>query len=75
MHASSLRSCVLWYDSVVLSGALKWQNQLNDLNKFVPREAWWQLIVHHVSCDVFYAGSFSTHVMAYSSTTTGTRCF
>ncbi len=35
MHATILDSKVLWYDSVVLSGTLRWQNQLNDLNKYV----------------------------------------
>lgn len=26
---------ILWYDSVVQDGKLKWQNELNDLNKWV----------------------------------------
>ncbi|XP_064622409.1 cytosolic endo-beta-N-acetylglucosaminidase-like [Lineus longissimus] len=33
MHAEIPNSTVLWYDSVTIHGNLKWQDQLNDLNK------------------------------------------
>ena len=33
MHQQKPNSCVLWYDSVIKTGELKWQNSLNDLNR------------------------------------------
>ncbi|GAV88986.1 Glyco_hydro_85 domain-containing protein [Cephalotus follicularis] len=33
MHSSLPGSLVIWYDSVTINGNLKWQNQLNELNK------------------------------------------
>lgn len=33
MHAASEFGEIIWYDSVTKEGKLKWQNELNDLNK------------------------------------------
>ena len=33
MHAAKPWSQVIWYDSVITSGQLKWQNSLNQFNK------------------------------------------
>lgn len=33
MHARRPGSLVIWYDSVTCNGQLKWQNELNDLNR------------------------------------------
>ncbi|XP_058075128.1 cytosolic endo-beta-N-acetylglucosaminidase 1-like [Magnolia sinica] len=33
MHAHVPDSLVIWYDSVTINGNLRWQNQLNELNK------------------------------------------
>lgn len=35
MHTACPGSKVIWYDSVTTEGKLKWQNQLNQLNKYV----------------------------------------
>ena len=33
LHDRIPHSQLIWYDSVIPSGQLQWQNQLNDLNK------------------------------------------
>jgi endo-beta-N-acetylglucosaminidase D len=33
VHEAIPNGLVLWYDSVTSTGALKWQNELNQLNK------------------------------------------
>ena len=35
MHEACPGSKVIWYDSVTVTGELKWQNQLNEQNKYV----------------------------------------
>lgn len=35
MHRVVPSSIVIWYDSVISTGELKWQDQLNDNNKSV----------------------------------------
>lgn len=35
MHEANQDSIVIWYDSVIQSGELKWQNELNEHNRFV----------------------------------------
>ena len=35
LHKSSTTNLVIYYDSVVNSGKLKWQNELNELNKYM----------------------------------------
>lgn len=37
LHQHVPRGLVLWYDSVVSSGQLKWQNELNEHNRWVCR--------------------------------------
>ena len=33
MKTVNTHSLVIWYDSVIMSGELKWQNEVNDLNR------------------------------------------
>lgn len=34
MHSKIPHSQVIWYDSVISTGELKWQNELNNKNRF-----------------------------------------
>lgn len=34
LHARRPGSMVIWYDSVIHDGKLKWQNELNELNRY-----------------------------------------
>lgn len=41
MHREKPGSTVIWYDSVIQDGSLKWQDMLNNLNRYV---CWSELI-------------------------------